>query len=119
MRIFGARPLFRHTWDGRLLTDFVLLIRPRIGNLDILAEFSSPELRGRGLIFLEYFWAVGTIFVNGVAWACLDSLGWRWMVGLTAIPVVLALPFFRLLPESPHWLLSQGRSAEALQVNAF
>lgn len=46
---------------------------------------------------------------SGTAW-------WRVLMGLglpPALTMVLALPF---LPESPRWLVQQGRQAEALQV---
>ena len=65
---------------------------------------------------IEYFWAFGTMLVNGLAWATLDSLGWRYLVGLSTIPVVLGLGAFVWLPESPHWLLTVGRGDEALDV---
>lgn len=83
---------------------------------DILAEFMSAGNRGRGLICIEYFWAAGTLFVNGVAWSALDSLGWRYVVGFSTIPVVLGLAAFVWLPESPQWLLSQRRGGDALDV---
>jgi putative MFS transporter len=40
-------------------------------------------------------------------------LGWRWMFVIGAIPGVIALPLRSILPESPRWLASQGRFAEA------
>jgi hypothetical protein len=56
--------------------------------------------------------------VNGVAWAALGPQGltWRYLVAFCSIPVFIALSFFKLLPESPHWLLSKGRSDEALAI---
>lgn len=96
------------------------LVGVAIGGLsvpfDILAEFVQPKYRGRMLMFVEYFWSIGTIVAAGIAWAMLEQWGWRWFVGLCSIPVCLALLGFTILPESPHWLLNQGREREALLV---
>jgi hypothetical protein len=46
----------------------------------------------------------------------LEEWGWRWFVGICSIPVLLALAAFRMMPESPHWLLTQHRHTEALRV---
>jgi AAHS family benzoate transporter-like MFS transporter len=44
-----------------------------------------------------------------------DSLGWRGLFVIGALPLVILLPIaMRKLPESPRWLLSRGREAEAL-----
>ena len=35
--------------------------------------------------------------------------GWRWMFGSEALPAFLLLVLLFLVPESPRWLLQQGR----------
>ena len=49
----------------------------------------------------------------------LEPLGWRglFMIGATPILFLLPIAFFKL-PESPRWLLSRGRRAEAEAVSA-
>lgn len=43
-------------------------------------------------------------------------MGWRWLLGFSAIPLfVLAVGFF-FAHESPRWLLAKGREEEAEQV---
>jgi putative MFS transporter len=39
--------------------------------------------------------------------------GWQWMFIIGAIPALVALPMRSILPESPRWLASRGRFAEA------
>lgn len=43
-----------------------------------------------------------------------DTLGWRGLFIIGALPLVILLPIaWRKLPESPRWLLSRGREEEA------
>lgn len=84
---------------------------------DLLAEFLPPSERGSFLIFIEYFWTVGSIFVICMAWIVLRVDSWRILAYVTCIPVALGC-FIAVwyLPESPRWLLMKGRGAEAKEV---
>lgn len=85
----------------------------------MMAEFLAPSRRGRWLVMLESFWALGTVIVALTAWAA-SSLGvveiWRVIFFVTAIPAAAGI-FLRLwIPESPMHLLRQGREPEARAV---
>jgi MFS family permease len=70
---------------------------------DLLAEFLPNSHRGRFLIYIEYFWTIGSIFVAGMAWLFLSQSGWRVLTMVTAIPVAIALiGSIIVLPESPR-----------------
>ncbi len=43
----------------------------------------------------------------------MDIWGWRWMLGIEALPALLYFLFLYLVPESPRWLVMQNREAEA------
>jgi MFS family permease len=89
---------------------------------DILAEFLSSEVRGKYLLAVEYFWTFGTLLVSVVASATIggrdsSSSGWQTFVIACAMPSILAAFFaYWWIPESPQWLATQGRSAEAFQI---
>lgn len=84
---------------------------------DLLAEFIPAHDRGVFLIYIEYFWSLGSLFVAGVAWASLGSEGWRFLAYVSAIPVSLAsILGILFLPESPRWLLVKGRIEEAEKI---
>jgi len=85
----------------------------------MMAEFLPPRQRGRWLVALEGFWAIGTILVALAAWAASLWAGdqaWRWLFVLTALPAAVGFWLRLWLPESPHYLLHQGQSEQASQV---
>mmetsp|Transcript_15946 Transcript_15946/g.24027 ORF Transcript_15946/g.24027 Transcript_15946/m.24027 type:complete len:510 (+) Transcript_15946:121-1650(+) len=84
---------------------------------DLLAEFCPASYRGSFLIYIEYFWTLGSVLVAGSAWALLGDYSWRMLTYITAIPVSLScLGSIPVLPESPRWLLTQGRVQDAEAV---
>ena len=42
--------------------------------------------------------------------------GWRWMFGVTAVPACLFFILMFFVPESPRWLVKNGRSSQARGV---
>lgn len=84
---------------------------------DILAEFMPTAHRGQYLMAINYFWTIGSMFVAALAWICLSSEGWRTLTYLTVIPVAISSALAAIyLPESPRWLIIEGRSEEAAQI---
>jgi MFS family permease len=81
---------------------------------DLTAEFLPPSERGANLMLLELFWTLGSMMVIGSAWLSLEQYGWRTLIYTVSVPMTMVLAVaFWLLPESPRWLISQGRYAEA------
>jgi putative MFS transporter len=74
----------------------------------IFAEYLPTEKRGRYLVLLESFWAIGTIIAAGLAWLVVPTLGWRWLLAISAVPGVIIFFFRRHVPESPRYLLVKG-----------
>ncbi|WP_455352567.1 MFS transporter [Streptomyces sp. SYSU K217416] len=84
-----------------------------------IAEFIPPAHRGRFVGRTVGFFAFGYILAGLVAALLIapqPEVGWRIAAGVTALPVVLLLWWRKSLPESPRFLLSQGRVAEAAAV---
>ena len=87
----------------------------------MLAEYLPPQRRGRGLVFLDFWWPVGLLLATFLSWIFLGhnvggSWGWRWLFLAASFPAFLAFVVRRSLPESPYFLARQGRSEEAAEV---
>jgi putative MFS transporter len=82
----------------------------------MMAEFLPAKSRGRWLVALEGFWAIGTLIVALAAWAASVAGvqdAWRYIFAVTAIPALLGLGLRFFVPESPLYLLRNGRAEEA------
>ncbi|MHC1478842.1 sugar porter family MFS transporter [Frateuria aurantia] len=79
-----------------------------------IAEVAPRDHRGK-LVVLFQFMVVFGITVAYFTGLALDD-HWRWMFGLGVVPAILLLSGMVILPESPRWLLIQGRADEARQV---
>ena len=56
---------------------------------DIFAEFLPKEHRGKQLLFIEYFWTMGSLMTPLFAYLTLET-SWRLFVVLCAIPCVIS-----------------------------
>jgi putative MFS transporter len=83
-----------------------------------MSEFSPKKNRGSLVGALNAFWYVGyaVSFVVGYFMLGIGEDSWRWMLASVAVPGFLWLLARWLMPESPRWLLSQGRVEEAEHV---
>jgi MFS transporter, putative metabolite transport protein len=84
----------------------------------IASEFAPQKARGPLLVVLVTMWSVGAASAYVVGWAMVSGGTdmWRWMLASSAIPAALILLLRIGTPESPRWLLSKGRVAEARAV---
>ena len=48
-----------------------------------------------------------------LAWGLLSTWGWRWLLGASALPLLLLLLAYPWLPESPYYLAVKGQQAAA------
>lgn len=84
-----------------------------------IAELAPASCRGKLLLIFTSSITGGAFIAAFVAFAFSftpDWLGWRLMLGVAALPAAIQLVAFALLPESPRWLVANGRLDEALLV---
>lgn len=84
-----------------------------------IAELMPARVRGRANALVMNFWPAGAVLAALLAYLLLDTaaLGaatsWRYMFVLGGLLAFVVVFFRRRIPESPRWLLTQGRVAEA------
>jgi putative MFS transporter len=119
--VFGLLSAFAPGWEWlavlRFLTGFGLGGALPL-DFSLYAEYLPRENRGRNLVLLESFWAVGTIMAAGLAWLIVPSYGWRPLLATSALAAVLVLWIRRSIPESPRYLAISGRIDEAKEILA-
>jgi putative MFS transporter len=84
----------------------------------LVSEFAPPRIRGRVVVWLEAFWAVGWTIAALVGFFVVPAgtVGWRWAFAIGAAPALYTVWIRRGLPESVRFLTSQGRDTEAEAV---
>ena len=81
----------------------------------LVSEFAPARIRGRVVVALEAFWAVGWLLAALIGYFVVSASddGWRWALGVGVVPALYAV-FIRFgLPESVRFLEQRGREAEA------
>ena len=84
----------------------------------LVSEYAPQRIRGRMVVWLESFWAVGWIVAALLGYFLVPKEpggwpGWRWALLVGIIPAFYALVVRQGLPESVRFLESKGRLAEA------
>jgi MFS transporter, putative metabolite:H+ symporter len=79
-------------------------------------EFVGAEKRGRFFLLYEVIFPVGLMFAGMAGFSLVPIYGWKAMFVVGLIPSVLTIPLRWFMPESPRWLASKGRLAEANAV---
>src|SRR5690606_28758064 len=74
-----------------------------------IAEIAPAHLRGRLVSVNQLMISSGILISYITGYVLSDSQAWRWMLAVAAVPALVMLVALPLLPESPRWLLSQGR----------
>lgn len=79
----------------------------------LISEFTPDRRRGRAIAIGMVFIPIGGIIAGGLGASVLEALGWRVMFLVAgAAPILLALVFIALLPESPSFLLRAGKHTD-------
>lgn len=84
----------------------------------LLGEFAPAATRGNFLGVLEILWNVGYVVAYFIGYMINSYYpgAWRFILLSSVVPALVSLAIRHGLPESPRWLVSQGRRDEALAI---
>ncbi len=108
-------------------TSFAMLVVARIGlgfaigadqalSFTIIAEFAPRKSRGKLNASTWVMWTVASASAYFLSFALnpiLHQETWRVLFGISVIPSIIVLYGLSSIPESPRWLVRQGRLDEA------
>ena len=83
-----------------------------------LTEFVPPRSRGRWLSFMAFLVVAGFPATALLGYYIIPPFGWRPMFVIAGIGSLIVWYLRKNLPESPRWLESKGRNAEAEALDA-
>jgi len=81
-----------------------------------VSELSPPQSRGRLIGLYQFALTLGIALADLVGYWLAGQHAWRMMFGIGAVPAITFLLMILTLPESPRWLFSKNRAADAKRV---
>lgn len=81
-----------------------------------LSESLPASLRGRGTVAFQLFLTFGILLSTIISWFFLKSFAWRPIFMIELIPLALLFIVAVFIPRSPRWLVSKGKSEQALKT---
>ena len=115
-------------WSGLANDVYSFMIARFIGGVGVgistvaaplyISEISPPDQRGRlaGLFQFNIVFGILVAFMSNFLIGQIGDNAWRWMLGVEAIPALIYSLMCLGLPESPRWLITQGRREDGLAV---
>ncbi|XP_062555801.1 organic cation transporter protein-like [Armigeres subalbatus] len=76
----------------------------------ILNDITEGKYKTATICLHEQFWSIGVIIMPGLA---IFTNSWTSLYAAISIPPFLLIIIHRWIPDSPRWLLKQGRTQEA------
>ncbi|XP_034187369.1 synaptic vesicle glycoprotein 2C [Osmia lignaria lignaria] len=92
-----------------------------------LGEFHAEKQRVKTICYVGFFWTLSWLILPGLAWIIIPLPlsfqfngivynSWRLFLAVIGIPTMLITLIATRYPESPKFLVSQGRTEEALAI---
>jgi len=106
--------IFVRTLFG-IIIGFTIPLTPSLAS-----ELTPVDLRGKGVVAINFFFSLGKFFAVVVAKICLDSLNsgnWRAMLIWCSVPsLIVWLGCWFYVKESPRFLIAVGRVDEGVEI---
>ncbi|XP_053565251.1 solute carrier family 22 member 2 [Bombina bombina] len=111
--VFGVLVAFAPTYPWVVFFRFVQGLVSKgswLSGYILVAEFVGSDHRRTVGIVYQVAFTVGLLVLSGVAYGVTN---WRWLQLIVTLPNFVFLTYYWCVPESPRWLISQNRKAEA------
>ena len=82
----------------------------------LVSEYAPAHLRGRFIVLLESFWALGWLVAALLSYFFLPVFGWKAAFLLGSLPALYIFVIRLHMPESVRYLISKGRVDEAEEI---
>ncbi|WP_232757302.1 MFS transporter, partial [Xanthomonas sp. SHU 199] len=76
-------------------------------------ELIGSKKRGRFFLLYEVMFLLGLVAAGGIGYFLVPAYGWKAMFMVGLIPAAIMIPLRFFMFESPRWLASKGRYAQA------
>jgi SP family arabinose:H+ symporter-like MFS transporter len=85
-----------------------------------IAETAPADWRGRLVAFYQLAIVIGILlaYFSNYAFSGMGENAWRWMFESQIVPSLLFLLLLMIVPETPRWLIKNGRNEEAKEILA-
>lgn len=109
------------SWNYESLLVFRFLVGFGLGGqlpvaVTLVSEFSPAKHRGKFLVLLESFWAIGWLLAALVSYVIIPWLGWQSAFYIGALPALYVFYLWKSIPESPRYLAGKGKLAQAEEI---
>ncbi|XP_076628278.1 synaptic vesicle glycoprotein 2C [Colletes latitarsis] len=92
-----------------------------------LGEFHAEKQRVKSICYVGFFWTLSWLILPGLAWIIIPLPisfqfngilynSWRLFLAMIGIPTLMVTLVATRYPESPKFLISQGKTEEALAI---
>jgi MFS transporter, putative metabolite:H+ symporter len=88
-------------------------------DLPLVQEFVPARMRGFIGGLVTVFIPLGVMIASSFAAFATDFIGWRGLFLVGVVPAAFTLVVRAWVPESPHWLIAQGRGEDARKSLAW
>ena len=79
-------------------------------------EFMPIRFRSPSIVFMNFFWTLGTLILVLFCYFIIPVLGWRYLVVIATLPLGFLVLYYWVVPTSPRFLLFNGKKEEARKV---
>ncbi len=90
----------------------------------LVSEHAPPQVRGRAVVLLESFWALGWIFAALLSYYVISNpyfgnYGWRIALVIGGLPAIYAAVIRKQVPESPVYLEAKNNQQKIRITDLF